>query len=392
MTDTLDHIPWHLIGHAYGYATDTPAHLRNLTSPDPAVAEAAHWTLSTTIVHQEWVSDAAIAAFPYLLHLLLTSSGRTRSYVFVLVLKILEGIVPPIPALNRYQAWEHGDVDDEDEWEHDDESDEAMRDDGWDADHAEALVYPLALAALPSIMPWLHDPDPDLVHITLRIVACCLAKDGTPWSSIQIYADAESRSTFRAAYPYVAWCSGHPAALAWLDETATQAGDPLVRFTATSVLARWATSMPDDRYQWFIETILGHDAAFIADYERVPMTNHYWLDCGSVLYTRSFAERAPVASAWLASLRGETRPLWDDDYLALLLLAFGVVHYAPTLERMDLHDDVMRWMAHKAFATEKGEDYLPRRILRNFGLPWTSAAINGFLGLPSATHPVFATE
>ncbi|MCA0354406.1 MAG: hypothetical protein LCH85_20635 [Chloroflexi bacterium] len=389
MTDELDAIPWHLIGHAYGYATDTPQHLRNLTSPDPEVAEAAHWTLSTTIVHQEWVSDAAIAAFPYLLHLLLTSSGRTRSYVLFLVLKILEGIVPPIPALNRYHAWDQLDADNDDEWEHDDESDKAIHDDGWDADHAEAQVYPLALAALPSTMPWLHDPDPDLVHSTLLIVACCLAKDGTHWPSIQIYADTESRPTFRAAYPYLAWCSGHPAALAWLDKTATQAGDPLVRFTATSVLARWATSMPDDRYQWFIETILGHDAAFIADYEQVPMTNHYWLDCGSVLYARSFAERAPVASAWLASLCGETRPLWDDDYLALLLLAFGVVHYAPTLERMDLHADVLRWMAHKAFATEKGEDYLPLRILRGFGLPWRPAEINGFLGLPNTNHPGF---
>ncbi len=52
MTDDLDQIPWSTIYHAYGYATDTPQHLRNLTHSDLVVVEAAHSALSASIVHQ----------------------------------------------------------------------------------------------------------------------------------------------------------------------------------------------------------------------------------------------------------------------------------------------------------------------------------------------------
>ena len=56
MTDELDAIPWHLIGHAYGYATDTPQHLRNLTHPDPEVIQQSHSALSGLPLVQPLVS------------------------------------------------------------------------------------------------------------------------------------------------------------------------------------------------------------------------------------------------------------------------------------------------------------------------------------------------
>ncbi|XSG77259.1 hypothetical protein ACP8Y2_09645 [Herpetosiphon llansteffanensis] len=227
MTDDLDQIPWHTLSHAYGVATDTPQHLRNLIHPDPMVSNQAHSALSASIVHQGGVSEAAIAAFPYLLRISLTSSGPTRSYAAVLAMIIIKGIAPPhassIPC--GYFLYANRQIEDYQ-----------------DAAEARAIIYPLVIQNFPALLPLLHDPDEDIAVKMLHIVACCSITDGAIWSQIAPYAQAEQRPKFQASYQVIAWRSGNPLALAWVAETFEKAHEPLVTLTAALVLAhivRW---------------------------------------------------------------------------------------------------------------------------------------------------------
>ena len=42
MLEGLDHVPWERLEHAYGPASDVPAQIRALASPDPGVRDQAY--------------------------------------------------------------------------------------------------------------------------------------------------------------------------------------------------------------------------------------------------------------------------------------------------------------------------------------------------------------
>ena len=52
MLEGLDDIRWHELTHAYGEASDVPALIRDLVSPDQSRREAAYAALFANICHQ----------------------------------------------------------------------------------------------------------------------------------------------------------------------------------------------------------------------------------------------------------------------------------------------------------------------------------------------------
>lgn len=378
MSDELDYIPWSTIEHAYGYATDTPEHLRNLISPDPLVIQQAHSALSASIVHQGGVWPAALAAFPYLLRLFLTNSGRNRSYVSALVKIIIEGIAPPIPSLIPFGYFLNKRIQME-----------------GDPDYAEAwtTVYPLVVKEFPNLLPLLHDPDEDIASKTLKIVACCLTVDGGLWKQVLPFALAEQRPLLQASYQFVAWASADPAALAWVSETFEQAQEPLVKFTAAFVMTQTAQPVPEAIYSWLIDTIKLNDLSLIENYNTLGLAHRFWFDCALALYHRPLSERAAIAEQCLAHLELRGLFLSHEDVTALLIIAFGRFHYKKSaIERGEIQARVVMGLAHQAFATVHRGYRVPQMMLKVFGLPWQPADINGFLGLPNAEHAGFAEK
>ncbi|MEV0335727.1 hypothetical protein [Nocardia sp. NPDC050717] len=66
----LDEIDWGSLDHAYGRATDTPAHLAALTSADPSAREAALDHLDGALLHQGFPASATAPAVRVLAGLL----------------------------------------------------------------------------------------------------------------------------------------------------------------------------------------------------------------------------------------------------------------------------------------------------------------------------------
>lgn len=376
MIDELDTIPWQTLYHAKGIPIDTPQHLRNLTHPDSTMVDEAHSELLNSILVYGWVSPHAVAAFPYLFNLMLTANERTRTHAADLVVQIIEGIALPypsiIPWIYLFSSTGHF-------------YDKAG------AEIARTTIYPLVVAAFPTLLPLLHDPDVDIAHKTLRIVAYFVAADNTLWAKLYPYAVREIRPLLRAGYPLIAWASNDPVALAWVDEVFDQSNEPLVKLMAALVIAQTAQPVPEEIYSWLIDTILINDLTLIKNYNALGLTRRYWFDCALVLYHRPLIERIPLVEQCLAYFEAQKPVFVAEDYRALLILAFGSFKYKKSaIERADIHSKVVMWLAQQAFATADRGHGIPQRILQEFRLPWRPSTVNGFLGLPNANHPGFS--
>lgn len=75
----LDDAPWSSLTHAYGPATDVPALLRALVSPDVETRRRAYHHLYENIWHQGTVYEASAYAVPFLIRLLAVPSAPARS-------------------------------------------------------------------------------------------------------------------------------------------------------------------------------------------------------------------------------------------------------------------------------------------------------------------------
>jgi hypothetical protein len=74
MLETLETIPWDHLQHAYGAATDTPHHLRQLVTDDPVQFETAFEELNASICHQTTLYEATIYAIPFIVEILSATS------------------------------------------------------------------------------------------------------------------------------------------------------------------------------------------------------------------------------------------------------------------------------------------------------------------------------
>lgn len=63
MLENLDKVNWANLTHAYGEASDVPALLLELASPDAATRKEAHYYLYGNIIHQGMVYEDRIGAF-----------------------------------------------------------------------------------------------------------------------------------------------------------------------------------------------------------------------------------------------------------------------------------------------------------------------------------------
>lgn len=86
----LDDAPWRSLNHAYGPATDVPALLRALASPDSAARRRAYHHLYGNIWHQGSVYEATAYAVPFLIRLLSYPGAPDRIEIVRLLTALAE--------------------------------------------------------------------------------------------------------------------------------------------------------------------------------------------------------------------------------------------------------------------------------------------------------------
>ncbi len=78
MFETIDHVQWHLLTHAYGLASDVPQMLRDLVHEDEDVREEALWGgLHSAIIHQGTLYRATPYVIPFLFEILENEQARS---------------------------------------------------------------------------------------------------------------------------------------------------------------------------------------------------------------------------------------------------------------------------------------------------------------------------
>lgn len=89
--ELIDAIDWAALSHAYGYAMDTPLHLRALASPDAAVRERARRELSISVIHQGTHWEGAPEATRCLVAIVLQPGASERPELLELVRYLATG-------------------------------------------------------------------------------------------------------------------------------------------------------------------------------------------------------------------------------------------------------------------------------------------------------------
>jgi hypothetical protein len=91
MLEKLDSISWRKLTHAYGKASDTPRHLRGLTSSRKSKRRRALDALRWSINHQGSVYNATAAAVPFLVELATSTQVDERDEILELLTDIACG-------------------------------------------------------------------------------------------------------------------------------------------------------------------------------------------------------------------------------------------------------------------------------------------------------------
>lgn len=91
MLEGLDQVDWKNLEHAYGPATDTPGHIRDLISPMASRRAAALDALQFSINHQGQVYDATVPSVPFLAEVALDPSSSNRVEILEMLAEIAIG-------------------------------------------------------------------------------------------------------------------------------------------------------------------------------------------------------------------------------------------------------------------------------------------------------------
>jgi hypothetical protein len=145
----LDGIDWQSLEHAYGSAVDVPGWVRGLVDPDPAVREESLDALHGAVHHQGDVYDSTVAVVPYLIEALSSPGTPGRERVAELLTSIAD-----------LGEWP-------DETELDEDGAEMLR-------HA-VRANALAVAAAPTLVPLVDDPDPAVRAAAPRLLVAVAA-------------------------------------------------------------------------------------------------------------------------------------------------------------------------------------------------------------------------
>lgn len=91
MLKDLDAVPWAILRHAFGAATDVPRLIRALAAADREARQTALKELFACLLHQGSVYEATALAVPFLFELLASPTTPERNWLAFLLASIADG-------------------------------------------------------------------------------------------------------------------------------------------------------------------------------------------------------------------------------------------------------------------------------------------------------------
>lgn len=368
--DTLDSIDWASLRHAYGAASDTPIHLRELTDLDQAVRLKALDALHSSIAHPCGVYSASLAAIPFLLELVADSDQSDRGDILEIVRFIAQG-----------QSWH-------------DSHQTLLQLVGIDnTEVAEQRAQELTVVTqikqtfqgyLAFFVRLLNESEELVFQEALAILKRLTPTETAIQQVIEVYA-THNQLVVRADCLVLLSRWNCAEALSIAQQLFAESTDDLLKLSAAMVIVSETlpAPIPLSINNYLVDVIEQHDPQLIMQYESLVLSGGFWLDLACWLLEVESTVRETYAPYFVRAI--EQRP-YEGHLKAALLVVFGTRKVDPEHVPTPLQRQVVAMIADVAYARPGVVNTNPLSVLDSFGLPSTSRTLDPYLGYPNAEH------
>jgi hypothetical protein len=369
MLEGLDSISWSKLSHAYGKASDTPRHLRGLTTSRKSKRRHALDALRWSINHQGSVYDATAAAVPFLVELATSPEVAERGEILELLTDIARG-----------SGWHqvHQRLDIVRKTVGDEKiAQEIQREAGWVGTIREELTK-----AAPAIGGLLHDTDVEVrLHAANLLTAIPAAADQSVprmKSALPIEPDVAARANLISAITSLA----AKAEADLFHRQFQNANDPLIRLvSALGMVSADPENPPSDALLALFDLLRNKPPGLAERFNALP---------GSIGYEAALTaamSRAPEGlkrnAAELLVTARETTGRYGDETFDLLLLHMVLPHDGGEWRAENLSELQRRaiaCVARSAWPKEKSIFINASDVLQAFKLPQRPQEMDALIG------------
>ncbi|MEW2632653.1 hypothetical protein AB0903_13595 [Streptomyces sp. NPDC048389] len=368
LTD-LDQVPWAELRHCYGPATNVPAQLRDLTSPDEDTRAKAWYRTESNLYHQGNVYEATPHTVPFLLHLLADEATPGRKRLLCYLSALVTG-------------------EDDSQWFPD--GYDTARTEGWPV---ETAVYEAVGAGVPTVVvPLLDHDDPEMAGLAAMLAAWFPRHAPLVLPALRRLCDRPlprpERATALIALGLLAGAAGDRSDTALLERALADGDDP-DRWAAAVALARVTASDIPPSAIGVLTAELGVICTDLDAYEMTARTHFCYGNVGELIprtLDRLPPERRETARDCLVrTLRQieqqDSEPSEAADWavtLAVYTLPTGQVTDAAQLT--SFQSVVLQALLSSDRAWASGD--LGPLMSDEYGLPDTPDALRAWLDLP----------
>lgn len=370
----LDAIPWKTLRHARGEASDIPIRLRALLDPTSRTLEQDLPALEDALCrHGAQISEASLAAVPFLLDLIACTDLLRRERLLDLLVCISRGEPRPHdraePATNGPAA------------------------DGRPVDGEQTLPARIntAIAARQTeIAALLEDPDPDIASAAFALVECLPSREPILRTALHQCLTHTHRSEIRAAAAAAIAASDDPQGIRRLRERLVEETDPLPRVTAIIGLLLHRETLDRPSMELVFDLIAGRFPELLADYNRLPCS----LGGAAVfaIVAEHFPQTARARIDTLIDTCAQAPFLADYEAAGLLYLATAAQadRFPPGEQLTPIQRRAIETVACATWDQRPFEQIADQRpvarlqqVLRAFGLPDSIDGLRRRLGYPA---------
>lgn len=363
----LDKIPWETLQHAYGRASDTPVHLRNLLSDSAEVRDHASSELWDSIVHQGNVSEAAIYALPFLLELVGAEKVQGKVDILVIIKDIAFGgrwyerpqsfITQLAHSTTEYQQLTKT----EQEW-------------------GQVIQYHLQ-NHLSTFLHLLEHKDDEVFELTAYLLTWYKNPAAHFQQQVVDLATSHPVETRQADLLFVLgrwnWAGLQPFFTQFFESSSSE----LVRLAAAIQIGQNQTNSPPTFItQFLVETVQKNNPELIQKVNNLGAAQDYWLMIGQLLAMAGPPHNTLCLPIFITEVENQTF-CGHEKLEGLLTLAFWANGRVNINSPSEIQKRAVYAVAQKAFP--KPMHYSGVGVLQKFGLPVKKADLDVYLGFPN---------
>lgn len=377
MLENLQTIPWHTLEHAYGPASDTPHHLKNLASDDEETRLDAYDYLSITIVHQGSVYEAAIAAIPFFFELLQAEKVKDKQNILDLLYEIACG----------------GSWDDKPNYITDllspkteDYHQVQVAQKKWITNVRSSLAEYTDI-----LLDFLQDDDEDfeLFHNTVAVLSLLTDNiDERAYQTIVSLAESTQEVMHQADLILLLGHFGETKPKERLIEFFETSPAEIVKFAAAISFGLNEPELPHDIADYLSTVVVKNDPRLIQTYHALGAIDQYWFDIAKILILADPLYVDKCVATFINAVE-EASFCIEEQLLAVLLMAFYRDGSIELANPNPIQQQAVYAVAKKAFPDPQRTYSNTVSVLRIFGLPTLREPMDQYLGLPAETDVGF---